>query len=81
MVGRDAGAHEAPGGRQALDHVDLDVGVGVLEEMPGRVEAGGAGSDYRDADWRVFVHLWLKGGRGWGTGMGAARLERATPSV
>ena len=44
MVGRDAEAHEAPGRRQPLDHVDLDRDVGA-EQRAGGVEAGRAGAD------------------------------------
>ena len=55
VVGRDAGAHEPPGRRQALDHVDLEAGVCVLEQVPGGVEAGGAGADHGDADGGAVV--------------------------
>ncbi len=79
VVGGDAGADEPPGRGQALEHVDLEALGGVGEEVPGGVEAGGAGAD----------HGYAKGGgdrrrrsrSSDRVGMGAARLERATPSV
>ena len=74
VVGRDARAHEPPRRRQALDHVDLEAGVGVLEQVPGGVEAGRAGADHGDPDGELSSVMSV-------TGMGAARLERATPSV
>ena len=48
MVGRDAEAHEPPGRRQTLDHVDLDGEVG-REQMAGGVEAGRPRADDGDA--------------------------------
>jgi hypothetical protein len=60
VVGGDPGAHEPPRRRQALEHVDLDVdgtlARAVLEQVPGRVEAGGTGSHDCDADGRLVVH-------------------------
>ena len=50
MVRRDARAHEAPRRGQALDHVHLDARLGVLQQVPGRVEAGRARADHGDAD-------------------------------
>ena len=81
VVGRDAGAHEAPGRGQALDHVDLELLAAVLEQVPGGVEAGRAGADHGDANGGVWS--WTVGEVGGEDGrrMGAARLERATPSV
>ena len=55
MVGRDARADEAPGRGQALDHVHLQRGGGILQQVPGRVEAGRAGADHRDANRRVAL--------------------------
>ena len=57
--------------------------------MPGGVEARGAGADHGDADGGVSLtgRARWSGGRGVGLArrgkseMGAARLERATPSV
>ena len=77
VVGGDAGADQTPGRGQALEHVDVEALGGVGEQVPGGVEAGRAGADHGDA----------QGGGGAeesviaGSGMGAARLERATPSV
>src|SRR2546423_6927695 len=56
VVGRDAGANQAPRCGQALEHVDLDRADGVLQQVPGGVEAGGPGADYRDPDGGVFGH-------------------------
>ena len=56
MVGCDAGADEPPGGGQALDHVDVEAPGGVLEQVPGGVEAGGTGADDGDADGGVVGH-------------------------
>ena len=50
VVGGDAAADQAEGGRQAVEEVDLGVGVLVLEDVLGGVEAGGAGADDRDAE-------------------------------
>ena len=63
VVGGDAGAHEAPGRGQALEHVDLELAPrGVLQQVPGGVEAGGAGADHGDADGGSSVIG--RGGRG-----------------
>ena len=49
VVGRDARAHQPVGGRQPVEHVDLDGEVLVLEQVLGRVEARRPGADDRDA--------------------------------
>src|SRR5205823_12074605 len=54
VVGGDAGAHQAPRSGQALEHVDLDGADGVLQQVPGGVEAGGPGADYGDPYGGVF---------------------------
>ena len=88
MVRRDARAHEPPRRRQALEHVDLDAPLGVLQQMPGGIEAGRAGADHGDADGGLVGHRGsLRSSRVVGVvwigvrAVGAARLERATPSV
>ena len=50
VVGRDARAHEAPGRRQPLEHVDLDRAVLGREEEAGGVEPGRPGADDGDAE-------------------------------
>ena len=83
MVGGDARADQAPGRGQALEHVDLELSRAVLQQVPGGVEAGGSRADHGDADGGVVGHWGWEAGtvlRGMGR-MGAARLERATPSV
>ncbi len=57
VVGGDAGADEAPGRGQALEHVDLEALGGVGEQVAGGVEAGGAGADHGDA-----IGGWVGGG-------------------
>src|SRR5512133_970024 len=52
MVRRDAEPHQAPGRRQPLEHVDLDLALGVEQRGRG-VEAGRAGTDYRYAEFLV----------------------------
>ena len=72
VVGCDAGADQAPRGGKPLQHVDLEVSVGVLQEVPGGVEAGGARADDCDADGELVGHRpgWRSGvscgwRRGW----------------
>ena len=50
VVGRDAGAHEPPRRRQPLVEVDVQLGLGVAQQVARRVGPGGAGADDRDAD-------------------------------
>ncbi len=57
VVGRDAGADQAPGRGQPLEHVDLEALVGGLEQVPGGVEAGRARADHDDADGGLVVHV------------------------
>ena len=49
MVGGDTAADQAEGGGEAVEEVDLGVDLLVFEDVLGRVEAGGAGADDRDA--------------------------------
>src|SRR2546426_185890 len=49
MVGRDTEPHEAPGGRQPLDHVHLHRDVGI-EQRTGCVEAGRTGPHDRNTE-------------------------------
>ena len=50
VVGRDPGADQAERGRQAVEHVDLEVELGMGEQGLGGVEAGRPGADDRDAE-------------------------------
>ena len=58
MVGGDAGAHQPVGGRQAVDHVDLDHAAVLLQQMVGRVVAGRAGADDGNSQ-RLSLGSWL----------------------
>ena len=49
VVGGDAAADEAEGGREAVEEVDLGVQVLAFEDVLGGVEAGRAGADDGDA--------------------------------
>jgi hypothetical protein len=49
VVGRDPEADQSVRRRQPVEHVDLGVRSLVLEDVLGRVEAGRAGADDRDA--------------------------------
>jgi hypothetical protein len=51
MVGRDARADQAEGGRQLVEHVHLDDRFLGLDQLFRRVEAGRARADDRDAKW------------------------------
>ena len=54
VVGGDAAADEPEGGGEAIEEVDLGVGLGVFEDVLGGVEAGRAGADDGDADGVLF---------------------------
>ena len=69
VIGGDAGADEAPGCGQALEHVDLESVGGVGEQVAGGVEAGRAGADHGDA----------KGGGCHGTGDGRGPTRTGDP--
>ena len=55
VVGGDAAADQAEGGREAVEEVDLGVQVAVLEDVLGGVEAGGAGADDGDSKWVLLA--------------------------
>ncbi len=56
VIGGDAGANESPRGGKALEHVDLEMSGGLLQQVPGGVEAGGTGADDSYADWGLVGH-------------------------
>src|SRR5205814_1497372 len=86
VVRRHAAAHESIRRRQALDHVDVNGGARLLEQMLGGVERRGTRPDDGDADGRSGA-----GGvagaaretlrRGWGRVAHAAAAYGAPPSA
>src|SRR5581483_5357477 len=71
VVGRDARADEAERRRKLVEEVDGDVDVVAFQQMLGRVEAGGPGTNDGHAQ-RVL----LRADGGHGTGKGRGRLLR-----
>ena len=53
VIGRDAGTDEAVRCGHAIEQVDLDDDVLLLEEVIGGIEAGGAGTDDSNSEWAI----------------------------